>query len=72
MLKVLPVLAPELSYKELAICEGGTAASSWLKLTSSELAPVEKEKLKKDMALYCKTDAYAMVRIFEELQKVIN
>lgn len=79
--KVLPVLAPELSYKELAIQEGGTAASSWLKLVSPVIAirqPAEKQsyinkaQLKKDMLEYCKMDTLAMVRILEELQKVIE
>lgn len=77
--KVLPVLAPELSYKNLVIQEGGTASSSWLKLigdpsTGSEqgLSSAEKAKLKKDMLEYCKLDAFAMVRIFEELEKVIK
>ncbi|MDP3729618.1 MAG: DUF2779 domain-containing protein [bacterium] len=78
--KVLPVLAPELSYKELAIQEGGTAASSWLKLISGSpstgsgqaLSVLEKAQLKKDMLAYCKLDAFAMVRILEELNKVIK
>ena len=70
--KVLPVLAPELSYKELTIQEGGTAASSWVKLVGAGLSPAEKAQLKKDMLEYCKLDAFAMVRILEELQKVIQ
>lgn len=70
--KVLPVLAPELSYKELAIQEGGTAASSWIKLIGVDFTPAEKTQLKKDMLEYCKLDAFAMVRILEELEKVIK
>ena len=67
--KVLPVLVPELSYKELAIQEGGAAASSWIKLIGDDLSSAEKIQLKKDMLEYCKMDAFAMVRILEELQK---
>lgn len=70
--KVLPVLAPELSYKNLVIQEGGTASSSWLKLISEDMPSAEKAKLKKDMLEYCKLDAFAMVRIFQELEKVIK
>ncbi len=70
--KVLPVLAPELSYKNLVIQEGGTASSSWLKLISEELPAADKAKLKKDMLEYCKLDAYAMVRILYELERVIK
>jgi len=68
--KILPVLAPELSYKELAIQEGGTAASSWLKLIDKNLSLAEKTRLRKDMLEYCKMDAFAMVRILEELEKM--
>ncbi len=70
--KVLPVLAPELSYKELAIQEGGTAASSWLKLIGDDLPATDKSRLKKDMLAYCKLDTFAMVRILEELEKVLE
>lgn len=70
--KVLPVLVPELSYKGLAIQEGGAAASSWIKLVGSGISSEEKRKLKSDMLEYCKLDAFAMVRILEELEKVIK
>ena len=75
--KVLPVLAPELSYKELTIQEGGTASSSWMTLINPGLldslaGQAEKSQLKKDMLEYCKLDSYAMVRILEELEKVIK
>ncbi len=72
--KVLPVLVPELSYKDLAIQEGGTASSSWLQLIglAGKLSAAEKAKLKKDMLAYCERDTMAMVRILEELQKVIS
>ncbi len=69
--KVLPVLAPELSYKELAIQEGGTASSSWLKLIDGSIPAAERNKLRKDMLEYCKLDSYAMVRILEELSKLV-
>lgn len=61
-----------MSYKELAIQEGGTAASSWIKLIGVDLAPAEKIQLKKDMLEYCKLDSFAMVRILEELERVLK
>lgn len=70
--KVLPVLAPELSYKDLVIQEGGTASSSWMKLIGNDLSAQEKAKLKKDMLEYCKLDAFAMVRVLQELEKIIG
>ncbi len=69
--KVLPVLVPELSYKDLEIQEGGKASSSWLQLFGDSLKAAEKAKLKKDMLAYCERDTMAMVRILEELQKAI-
>ena len=35
---VLPVLAPELSYKDLAIQEGGTASQAWAKIIDSRVS----------------------------------
>ncbi len=66
---VLPVLCPELSYKDLAIQEGETASASWPEMTSEKTPPTQRERLKHDMLEYCKRDTYAMVAI---LQKVYN
>lgn len=62
--KVLPVLVPELSYKDLNIQEGGTASSSWPVLTSETTPPKQKEQLRKDMLDYCALDTFAMVEIY--------
>jgi hypothetical protein len=65
---VLPVLAPELSYDDLAIKEGGTASQSWDKITSSELGPSVRETIARDLKLYCERDTYAMYVIWKHLQ----
>jgi len=70
--KVLPVICPELSYKSLAIQEGGTASASWPILTCRTITEKEKEKLAKDMLAYCKRDTEAMVGILERLEKDIR
>lgn len=67
---VLPVLAPELSYGDLEIQEGGTASASWPRLIGGTLSPVEKAKLRDDMLAYCGRDTFAMVRIVEILEKI--
>jgi hypothetical protein len=67
---VLPVLAPELSYDDLAIKEGGTASQSWDKITSSELEPSVKEIIARDLKLYCERDTYAMYAIWQHLCNV--
>lgn len=69
--KVLPVMAPELSYKELEIGEGGTAMNAWNEMVTGNLKPEEKEKIKKDLLTYCGLDTYAMYAIWQALRKVI-
>lgn len=62
---VLPVLVPELSYKNLEIQEGGTASSTYASF--GERTPEEQEGLRKALLEYCHLDTLAMVRIFEKL-----
>jgi len=68
--KVLPVLAPDLSYKGLNIREGSTASESWLKLTDQRIPKENRQKLARDMQAYCQLDTLAMVKIHEALLKL--
>ncbi|MCX6740338.1 MAG: DUF2779 domain-containing protein [Candidatus Parcubacteria bacterium] len=68
--KVLPVLIPKLSYKNLNIQEGGTASDSWKTLIDPDIDKKEKDKLYKDMTDYCGLDTMAMVEILKFLQKI--
>ncbi len=67
---ILPVLAPELSYKVLDIQEGGTASNTWDKIVTGvytkKEALVEIEHLK----TYCALDTYAMYAIWKYLLKL--
>ncbi len=65
--KVLPVLVPELSYKELEVQDGTMAMSAWEKMlgTADE---GKKQKLRQGLLDYCKLDTWAMVKIF----KIVN
>lgn len=66
--KVLPVLAPELSYKEMEVGEGATAMATWKRLVFElDVSPVERERLREAMLTYCKMDTFAMVRIWQHL-----
>ena len=65
--KVLPVLAPELSYEKLGIQDGSMAMNSWKKMVFETDDKKEKEKIKNDLLEYCKLDTWAMVRIYQEL-----
>ncbi len=69
--KVLPVLVPELSYKNLAVQEGQTAQRLWMRvILEGKATPQEQEQLCKDLLAYCELDTMAMVRIFEHLQQI--
>jgi hypothetical protein len=65
---VLPVLIPELSYKELEIHEGSSASRLWMDAVLYEKAGFNKAKILKDLKEYCKLDTLAMVRIYEFLK----
>ena len=67
---VLPVLVPELSYKELGIQEGGSAQRSWMDAVLYEKRS-DKEQVLKDLDEYCKLDTLAMVEIFNFLTKLV-
>lgn len=67
--KVLPVLVPTLSYKELDIQEGGSAQRLWMEAVLDEKRADEKEKILDDLYEYCMLDTLAMVEIFKVLWK---
>ncbi len=66
---VLPLLAPELSYSDLEISDGGDASSRFAALyytTDRDLIDQTREALLK----YCYLDTWGMVRIVEELETI--
>ena len=67
--KVLPVLAPDLSYKNLSVQNGSMAFTQWHRLAFDDLSLAERSKIKQDLLEYCKMDTWAMVRIWEILKK---
>ena len=66
--KVLPVLAPELSYDSLVIQNGSMAPAEWLRMTQLD-DPAERQVIRDQLLEYCGLDTYAMVRILEEVRK---
>lgn len=68
--RILPALAPELSYADLDICEGGAASQGWNRLTTSEIGREEKEKIVSDLLKYCERDTYAMYVIWKHLAEL--
>ena len=70
--KVLPVLVPELSYKELGIGDGMTATISWFRAVKWEtLAAEERETTFFDLEKYCELDTVAMVEIFRHIVALV-
>jgi hypothetical protein len=67
---VLPVVVPELSYKNLDIQEGGSAQRLWMDEFLKDKGDTDTEKLCNDLIEYCKLDTYAMVKIWEKLKEV--
>ncbi len=67
--KVLPVLAPELSYKELIVQDGTMAMSAWEELLITKDAKKRKE-IRKNLLKYCELDTLAMVKIFEVVKNL--
>lgn len=69
--KVLPVLCPELSYKELEIGEGTKAMLAWYEMAHGNLSIEEKEQIKQNLLTYCKLDTWAMVEIWLVLRNLM-
>jgi len=69
--KVLPVLVPSLSHKDLEIQDGGTASLTWYRMLTDGRSESEKQKSSEDMLAYCKLDTLAMVEVFRFLQTII-
>lgn len=67
---ILPILAPELSYKQLPIREGTEAAAQWYLMVRGNLPLDKQERIYTNLARYCYLDTLAMVKIFENLTKL--
>lgn len=68
---VLPVLAPELSYKKLEIQEGGTASQEWNKITTLQGTETERQQIAENLKKYCELDTYAMYAIWKHLAETV-
>jgi hypothetical protein len=69
---VLPVMCPELSYADLEISNGSLACLRYEEAIFGDLTDNEKKVIFSELLKYCKLDTWAMVRIFQELEKLIN
>lgn len=70
--QVLPVMCPELSYKELGIQEGGSAQRLWMEAVLDNKRADQKEQIFADLIEYCKLDTLAMVEIYRKLKDLVD
>lgn len=64
---VLPVLVPEMSYKNLVIGDGQSANIIFAELARGKYTAEETDFFRKELLTYCKQDTLAMVKIHKKL-----
>lgn len=69
--KVLPVLAPELTYPENDVHDGTGAIIAWKELITTDDGD-RRQNMRRQLLAYCKLDTLAMVRIFQRLLSAIQ
>lgn len=62
-----PIDQIRLSYNELNVREGQTAAAEWLRMIQSA-DDNEKSLIRKNLLEYCRVDTYAEARILKEIK----
>lgn len=68
--KVLPVVVPSLSYKDLDIQNGGNAQALWMQAVLDGNRE-DKENILDNLLKYCRLDTLAMVEIYRQLKQSI-
>lgn len=68
---VLPVIAPELSYKELEVSHGGMAQRIWMETVLAGKNPENKDNIMGHLRTYCTLDTYAMYVIYKRLSELV-
>jgi hypothetical protein len=68
---VLPVLIPELSYKDMEVKDGGAAMEAWGEMIAIT-DPEKKNRKRQALLEYCKLDTLAMVRIYQFIDELVK
>jgi len=66
--KVMPVVAPHLSYDSLEIGDGMTASIKWFHMATGRNGEEESRAIYEALCAYCHLDTWAMVEIFKFLK----
>lgn len=69
--EVLPVLVPELSYKELEVGDGGAAMDAYHRMCGAT-DQSEVNKIREALLKYCHLDTLAMVKILVRLRSLVE
>ena len=67
---VLPVLCPDLSYKDLEVQNGTMALDTWGRMVRDKSFSEDKETTRNALLSYCELDSLAMVEIYKRLLKL--
>lgn len=65
---VLPTIAPELSYENMEVGNGGDAQEAYLEIINPETTKAQADLLTAALLEYCKQDTIAMVKIVEFIE----
>ena len=65
---VLPALTG-LGYDELAIGDGGTASTEFMRVMLTDVAPEDRAEVRKNLEEYCGLDTYGMLAILRKLSE---
>ena len=65
---VIPAIAPDLNYADLAVSNGQRAQEAYIKLIKGGLREEEVKEIQAELLRYCELDTYSMVRIAKYFQ----
>ncbi|MCP4161246.1 MAG: DUF2779 domain-containing protein [Deltaproteobacteria bacterium] len=68
--KVLPIIVPELTYKNLEVQDGTMAMDTWGRMVLENDLSKVKEDVVKDLLAYCEQDTLAMVELYKFLKSI--
>jgi hypothetical protein len=67
--RVLPALAPALSYEDMEVSDGSMAGAIWDRLIRQRPEPVEAARLEAALRAYCRQDTLGLLRLVRELSR---
>ena len=68
--KVLPVIAPELSYSRLEIQGGADASKAWWEMVGPGTLDTKRRSIEENLREYCGRDTYALYVIWKHLKEI--